>query len=757
MARKKPSRSQRGALARSSGRKPADVPPAPRVEIAAKKRKSGKPAPRVSKHKKRAAWFRSRVTWPMREASRAARVAERRRASRTLAPGTLVSDWAQAGPSNIGGRATSVIVDPTNADRVWIGAAGGGVWRSTDAGKTWALKWRASAPLEIGSLAIDPTTPTTLYCGTGEANLSLDSYPGDGVYRSTNGGTTWQPWALSETTGLPLRIGTIAVDPFDSKHVLVGGIGFGRVSSDNDFGGLYRTTNRGTTWQRLSFISANNYWCHSIVFDPVTRGRIFATVTGPGTSSGIYRSNNGGVTWTQLKNGLPATDRIGRTALAIAPSNHNIVYAISADLASDRADNVLGVFRSSNGGSTWADVTTTHFRQEEQMSYNCTIAVHPTDPNHVICGGVDLHLTTDGGATWSRTTRWDAERGTSKYAHADHHQLVMPTSPPGRVYAANDGGLDVSVDGGNRWENRSNGLATNMFYDVDVAQTDVRFFGGGAQDNGTIVTKDGRPDTFFEIDGGDGGWIVIDPNEADHVYTSSQFGDMTRLRNGHRRDVSPPFRDEDSGGIWMVYVTIDPNDSDTVYTGNQRVYRTKNDGLSWDALTPVLDGSPISAIEVAPADSNAIYVGTENGGIFRSLDGGTTWSANLTGPDLPGVMVTRIETHPADASDVYLTVGNSGNSHVFRSRDNGSTWTDIDGGKLPDVPHSALLIRPDKPKELYVACDVGVFMTNDGGTTWRDATGALPNVMVVDIVLHEATRTLFAATYGRSIWSATLP
>jgi photosystem II stability/assembly factor-like uncharacterized protein len=232
---------------------------------------------------------------------------------------------------------------------------------------------------------------------------------------------------------------------------------------------------------------------------------------------------------------------------------------------------------------------------------------------------------------------------------------------------------------------------------------------------------------------------------------------MTRLRNGHRREVSPPFRDEDSGGIWMVYVTIDPNDSDTVYTGNQRVYRTKNDGLSWDALTPVLDGSPISAIEVAPADSNAIYVGTENGGIFRSLDGGTTWSANLTGPDLPGVMVTRIETHPADASDVYLTVGNSGNSHVFRSKDNGSTWTDIDGGKLPDVPHSALLIRPDKPKELYVACDVGVFMTNDGGTTWRDATGALPNAMVVDIVLHEATRTLFAATYGRSIWSATLP
>jgi photosystem II stability/assembly factor-like uncharacterized protein len=539
--------------------------------------------------------------------------------------------------------------------------------------------------------------------------------------------------------------------------VLVGGIGFGRVSRDNDFGGLYRTPNRGTTWQRLSFVSSNNYWCHAIVFDPERRGRIFATVTGPGPSSGIYRSNDRGVTWTQLTNGLPPTDRIGRTALAIAPSNHDVIYAICANLASARADSVLGVFRSGNGGASWSDVTTNHFRSEEQMSYNCTIAVHPEDPNHVICGGVDLHLTTDGGSSWIRTTRWDADRGTSRYAHADHHQVVMPAVAPGLVYTANDGGVDISLDGGAHWANRSNGLSTNMFYDVDVAQTDVRFFGGGAQDNGTVVTTDGRSDTFFEMDGGDGGWIVIDPSETDHVYTSSQFGAITRLENGHRRNVSPPFREEDSGGIWMVYVTMDPNERQSVYTGNQRLYRTKNDGLSWDALTPVLDESPISAIEVAPADSNAIYVGTENGGIFRSLDGGTTWSANLTGPDLPGVMITRIETHPSDASDVYLTVGNSGNSHVFRSRDSGSTWKDIDRGKLPDVAHSALLIRPDKPKELYVACDVGVFMTSDGGTTWRDATGALPNVMIVDLVFHTATRTLFAATYGRSIWSALLP
>jgi photosystem II stability/assembly factor-like uncharacterized protein len=539
--------------------------------------------------------------------------------------------------------------------------------------------------------------------------------------------------------------------------VLVGGIGYGRVSSDNDFGGLYTTRDGGQTWTRETFISPNNYWCHQVVFDPATPGRIFATFTGPGSTSGIYRSADNGVTWTQLTSGLPSTDRLGRAALAIAPSNHNVVYAIVADMSSGTADRVLGVYRSTNGGTSWTNIAGSHFNAERQMSYNCTIAVHPADPNHVVCGGVDLHVTTDAGATWRLATKWDATRGTSRYAHADHHQVIMAPSEPGRIYTANDGGMDTSADGGTNWENRSDGLSTNMFYDIDVAQTDPKFFGGGAQDNGTLVTTSGVADDFFELAGGDGGWMVIDPNESGHVYASSQYGSIYRFRNGHVRDVSPPFNDADSGGIWMVYITIDPNDSDTVYTGNQRVYRTRNDGLSWDALTPVLDGSPVCAIEVAIADSDVIYVATENGSFFRSTDGGTTWTANLAGPDLPGVMITRIETHPGDAQDVYVTLANSGNSHVFRSTDGGTTWSDIDGGKLPDVAHHALLIRPDKPAELYVCCDAGVFMTADGGMQWRNATGKLPNVMVVDLVYQEDTKKLLAATYGRSIWAVTLP
>ena len=711
--------------------------------------------PRLTHHKKRADWFRARAAWPMREALAGKLALERQRARQSV-PSANLAKWTQAGPTNIGGRCTALVCDPSNPDLIWIGSAGGGVWASTDAGRTWKESWRARTPLEIGSLAIDTRKPKTLYCGTGEGNLSADSYAGDGIYRSTNGGKTWTPHALSNKTGVPRRIGVIAVDPFDSKHLLAGGVGYGRVSANDDLGGLYTSRDTGKSWRRETFVSPNNYWCHSVVFDATRKGRIYATMTGPGTPSGIYRTDDGGQNWSRLLTGLPATERMGRTTLAIAPSDSRIVYALAADELSGRADRVLGVFKSEDGGDSWRDVAGNHFEDEGQASYGSTIAVHPQDPDHVICGGVDLHRTLDGGRTWERITRWDAPRGRSDYAHADHHAVVMPPGAPGRVYDANDGGLDTSEDGGDRWENRSNGLAVNMFYDIDVAQTDERFFGGGAQDNGTLVTKDGKVDTFSEFEGGDGGWMVIDPKEAGHVYASWQFGGMTRVRNGVRRNVSPPFNDSESGGMWMVYITIDPNDSDTVYTGNQRVYRTTNDGRSWDALTPVLDGSPITAIEVAMADSRVIYVGTENGGIFRSFDRGAHWSANLTSPDLPGVMVTRLETSPADAREVFVTMGNFGNSHVFRSPDGGSAWIDIDAGKLPDVPHSALLIRPDAPNELYVCNDAGVFVTKDKGKKWLNVTSNLPNMMVVDIVYQEQTRTLLAGTYGRSIWKLRL-
>lgn len=716
-----------------------------------KKVSKGRPAPRLAHHKGRAAWFRAREAWPLRDPAFGALKAARGKAKKALAAFPNAKKWTLAGPTNIGGRCTALVCHPQQPDTIWIGAAGGGVWRSTDAGATWRESWKRGAPLQIGSLAIDPQNPQVLWCGTGEANMSADSYPGDGLYRSANGGKSWKRVAASANGTVPSRIGSIAVDPFDSAHVIVGGIGYGRLSAEGDVGGTFETRDGGKNWAQLT-LAGGTYWCHSVVFDPATQDRVFVTITTQGAGSGIYRSDDGAASWRHLTQGLPPSHQMGRATLALAPSSPKTLYAFVADELSENADLLLGVFRSTNSGASWTNVAGNHFANERQIGYGNAIAVHPSDPDHVICGGVDLHLTRDGGASWRRVTRWDADRGTAGYAHADHHMLVMPPAAPGRVYSANDGGMDVSADGGQSWQNRSSGLAITMYYDVDIGQSDPRVLGGGAQDNGTLVTSTGLPDSYFELLGGDGGWIVIDPHDAGHIFASYQYGGMFRFRGGQWKEVTPPFDPGESAGMWMVFITMDPNDSKCLYTGNHRLYRTRNDGNLWKPASPVFDGSPISAIEVAASDSDVIYVGTENGGLFRTGDGGASWSANLRDGVLPGVAVTRIAAAPGDADDVFVTVANFGNSHVFRSRNGGLDWADIDGGRLPDVPHHAVLIRPDAPSQVWVCSDAGVHTTSDGGATWRNATGNLPPAMVVDLVYHAATKTLHAATYGRSIW-----
>ena len=588
----------------------------------------------------------------------------------------------------------------------------------------------------------------------GEANLSADSYAGVGLYQSKDGGDTWAILARSEDTGLPSRIGVIAVDPFDSQHLLVGGVSFDRGEHQGPLGGLYTSRDGGTTWARETFISANNYWCHSIVFDPGQQGRIYATFTENGARNGVWRSVDGGRTWNQLTKGLPSPDRFDRTSLALAPSKGSVIYA----LAATKDDRVLGVFHSSNGGDSWQDVTTGHFARERQMSYNNVIAVHPRRPDFVICGGVDLHLTRDGGTTWHRVTRSKARRDLdSDYAHADHHALVLPAAAPGRIYDGNDGGMDVSQDEGVSWKNSSSDLAVTMYYDMDVSAPDAGLYGGGTQDNGTLITTTGRIDDHYELLGGDGGWIVFDPNDTRHFYASSQNMSLSRWRDGQATDVSPPVDESEARSVWMAFVTLDPGNPEIVYTGPYRIWKTEDDGVFWDFVSPDLDGSSITAIEVAPADRHRVYVGTENGGFFRSLDSGLSWSEDLSGATLPGRTITRIETSPVDAELVIITVASFGNHHVFRSRDGGLGWEDIDRGLLPDAPCHAVAMDWDQPQTVYVCGDAGVFVSPDLGATWEDLTRNLPNAMVVDIVHHKATRSLFVATYGRSLWKLALP
>lgn len=743
MAKKKPSKA---ALKSTATEETENAAPAPK-----KRRKKG--VIRLTSHKVRSRWFQTRASWPLREASVNRLVRERRRTEKSLAPPLDVpANWECVGPKNIGGRITSLACHPKHPNRLWAGAAGGGVWHSPDAGKSWKSCWNEQDILNIGALAIDPRDPDTIYCGTGEANLSSDSYPGVGLYCSKDAGRTWKLLASSNRTNIPRGIGAIAIDPFNSKHLIIGGVGFAEVSSENTLGGVYESSDSGVTWKRQTFVSTQNYWCHSVVFHPTKKGTIFAAVTEQGARSGIWRSTDGAKSWKQLTAGLPDPALFGRTSLAISPSKPDVMYAFAANENSASSDMLLGVYRSADGGDSWKRISKNHFADEGQLSYNNTIVVHPTNPNYVICGGVDLHLTEDAGRTWRRITRWYEERGKPKYAHSDHHALLMPAAAPGLVYDGNDGGLDFSKDGGARWENRSNGLAITMFYDLDVAPSNGLCFGGGAQDNGTVVTKDGRDDNFFQIYEGDGGWIVYDPIDEAHIYCSVYNLDIRRYRGKTHKNVSPPAQPPEQGSVWMCFITLDPSNADIVFTGSYRVWRSKNDGDSWRVVSPKLDGSSISAIEVAPANPKHVYVGTENGGFFRSLDGGETWSPNISSSMLPGHTITRLESHPTNANVIIATMANFGHSHVFRTKDGGLSWEDLDKGQLPDVPHHVVVIRNDEPARVYVGNDAGVFVLDDKTGTWLNLTKNLPNAMVVDLVYHDKEGTLSAATYGRSIW-----
>jgi photosystem II stability/assembly factor-like uncharacterized protein len=714
-----------------------------RGERATRLRRGGGPGT----HKSRANWYRAREAWPFREIAGETLANERSRIESETDVAALAVTWDFAGPSNIGGRMTAVLVHPTDADRIVAGAAGGGIWRSTDAGRNWQSLWHKQPTLNIGALAMDPNDPDTIYCGTGEANLSADSHPGVGVFVTRDGGDNWGELSASAVAGLPNRIGSIAVDPFDSNHIRLGGVSHSFTDVQE---GMYVSRDGGGSWSRENGITGGRYRCHQVLFDPVNQGTVYATLSANGFLSGVWRSNDGGTIWTHLLTDLPHPTSIQRGAIALAPSDPQRLYLQLAD----GNGAVLGVYRSDNGGGQWQQISGNHFRSERQMNYNNTIAVHPTDPDHVLCGGVDIHRSLNGGQSWRRVTDWAADRGTPQYAHADQHALVLPTARPGRVYAGNDGGVDLSEDGGGTWTNRSDDLAVTMYYDLEVAQSDSDMYGGGCQDNGTNVTTSGSSDDHRMIAGGDGGWITIDPTDPLHLYASSQRMRILRHRSSDAwADVSPLSRNSaERRRMWMVFIAMDPNDPRRVFTGTFRVWRTLNDGDDWDAVSGNLDGSDVTAIEIARADSNRVYVGTENGGIFRSDDGGDTWTGDVSGPLLPGNTVTRLKSDPRDADVVYATMANVGQSHVFRSSDGGVSWQDVDGGRLPNVPHHGIAISTARPDQVFVANDVGVFASLDSGGSWSDITANLPNVMVIDLVYHAGDNHLFAATYGRSIW-----
>ncbi len=696
--------------------------------------------------------------------------------TQALAAKTVGTDqaWHLQGPTNIGGRILDVVVDPTRANAIYVGTATGGVWHSTDAGKTFTPVWPDDLVQTIGALAITPDG--TLFAGTGEAGPGGGSltYGGTGVYRSKDGGASWQRIGLDKTE----RIGRIVVDPKDPDTVWVAANG--PLFSPGGDRGLYRSPDGGDTWVKVLEGSAPTAGAVDVALDPDDPDVVYATVwdrirrpgnrdyTGGG--SALYRSKDGGATWAAIGTQYfgPGITTVGRLGVAVATGG--IVYVLSSTV-----DGLTGGFYvSTDGGDTFVPKSFDDALVTGGFVYAWwfgRVYVDPKKPMHVYATGVNLSESTDGGTSFS------APGG----LHADQHGMAWDPKVEDRVYIGNDGGLYTSDDNGKTWEHGEY-MPWNQLFSIDVSQQSAARIVGGLQDNGGNrswdADGDAASDGWNDITGGDGTEMRINPENEQIVYGCSQYGACAVSKNGGNTRSGFDTQIQGDRKNWLTPIEFDPNEPSTVYTASSIVHRSTDDGANWTPISPDLtDGEQgstetnplfrnydtVSTIAVTNADVGFLLVGTDDGHLWYSHDNAaqatTSWTES-TDSDLPDEYVTSVAIdvrHPDLAYATYSGFrGGTSAATVFRSTDRGVTWDDV-SGDLPEAPVGKVLPIGD---DLLVGTDVGVFWTpkvaTGLGKHWYRVGTGLPMAPVWDLAYQAATNTLYAASFGRGAFTFSL-
>lgn len=710
--------------------------------------------------KKPSDWFLMQRSYPYPEINYAARDMAYRQAHEARAVAAAANrgeGWSFGGPLNIGGRISALAMHPADMQTIYAGAASGGIFKSTNTGQSWTPVFEEAASLSIGDIAVADTDPEIIWAGTGEANAGGGSmtYDGDGVYMSADGGQSWQHKGLVNIGS----VGRLAIRPDDAQTVFVAAMG--RLFSNNPDRGVFRTTDGGATWEKVLYLN-DSTGAIDVVIHPSNPDIVYAamwervrtpdrrTYGGPG--SGVFRSTDGGETWTRLGGGLPAPSAyVGRIGLDISFSDPDVLYAIYAD----DVGYFDGVYRTANGGDSWTR-TNDGALSNVYSSYGWwfgRIAVDPSNPNIAYVIGFDLYKTTSGGNSWSYI---------SSSVHVDQHDVIAHPMNTSFVVLGNDGGVYLSYNAGASWTFLEN-LPITQFYTCEADEQYPERLYGGTQDNGTNRTFAAGLGSWESIYGGDGFYVLVDPSNNNWVYAEYQYGNFARSTNGGSsfstamNGISSSDRKN-----WNTPFVIDPNNPQVLYYGANRLYKSTNRASSWSVVSPDLTDGPgnfnqvygtITTIAVAPSNSQCIYVGTDDGNAWRTVNGGTNWMNISAG--LPERWITRVAADPYDENTVYLTLSgyryDSWQPHIFRSTAGGASWTDI-SGNLPEAPVNDIIVDPDLDSTLYAATDFGVFVTRDLGGHWQMLGDDLPNVPVVDLRLHAPTRTLVAATYGRSMY-----
>lgn len=707
-------------------------------------------------------------------------------------------EWREIGPTIMGGRISDLAVVESDPSVFYVGTATGGIWKTENAGITFAPIFDDEVTASVGDVTVAPSNPNVVWVGTGEPQNRQSSPWGNGVYRSTDAGGSWTHLGLENTH----HISRIQVHPRDPDVAYVAAMG--HLWGSNPERGVYRTMDGGRTWDQVLFIDANTGTI-DLAMDPNDPQTLFAAMyqrqrkawgfNGGGPGSGIYRTTDGGENWVELTEGLPEGDK-GRIGLDIYRRDGNFLCAlVEADArrpgqgfgASADREVENGVYCSTDRGETWEHRSTTNNRP----MYYSQIRIDPNDPERMYLGGASMYRTSDGGRTFTADAAADV--------HLDHHALWINPANSDHMILGSDGGVSISWDRSDHWYQFRN-LPLGQFYEIGVDMRDPYHVCGGLQDNGswcapsdTWSNQGIRTRDWYNVGSGDGFFTVMHPTNTGLMFAESQGGNLIRvnletMERTRMRPIGRPGADGEMPDLrwnWDTPVVFSSHDENTLYVGSNVLFRSTDLGQSFEAIsgdltwavdrdTLMIMGIPggepqmsrndgqssygnLTAIAESPRDPNVIYTGADDGRVHVTRDGGATWTdVTARVPNLPDyTYVTRLVASHGNPGTVFAAFDNHRdddfNAYVYRSENFGQDWTPITNG-LPMSSMNALAQHPDNADLLFAGNEVGVYVSVDAGANWVRMTNGLPTVPVDDIKIHPRENDLVIGTHGRGIW-----
>lgn len=692
-----------------------------------------------------------------------------------------VMQWRSIGPFR-GGRATAVAGVASQPMVFYFGATGGGLWKTTDGGINWEpVSDNFFRTGSVGAIGLSDSDPNVVYVGMGESPIRGNVSHGDGVYKSTDAGKTWKRIGLEDTR----QISRIRVHPKNPDIVYVAAQG--HVWGPNEQRGVFRSKDGGKNWEKVLYRNEKT-GASDLVIDPNNPNVIYAglwevyrkpwTLESGGPGSGIFKSTDGGDTWTEItrNQGLPQST-IGIVGIAVSPANSDRVWTIVE--AEDG-----GVFRSDNGGRTWAKVNEER-RLRQRAWYYSRIYADTKNADTVFVLNTGFYKSNDGGKTYTGIS----------VPHGDNHDLWIAPDDPNRMINSNDGGANVSFNGGRSWTEQDQ--PTAQFYRVTLDNDFPYHIYGAQQDNSTVRIASRTTDfgittsDWYDVGGGESGWIAPSPKDSQIVYAGSYGGLLTRYdrHNGQFRDINPyPNNPMGSGADvlkyrfqWNFPLVFSPHDPNTLYTAANVLFRTTNEGQTWTAISPDLtrndkskqtsSGGPITkdntsieyydtifTVMESPLQAGTIWTGSDDGLVYLTRDSGKNWS-NVTPPKtiMPEwIQINSLEASPNDPATAYVAATmykfDDNRPYLYKTSDYGKSWKKITNG-IPDGAFTRVIREdPNKPGLLYAGTETGIYISFDNGENWQSMQFNLPVVPITDLAIHKREKDLVAATQGRSFW-----